>query len=40
MSKNINLTTFANLISIIKLKNDWNLLRLAEKANINNDELK
>ena len=39
MSKNINLTTFANLISIIKLKNEWNLIRLAEKANINNDEL-
>ncbi len=39
MSKNINLTTFANLISIIKLKNEWNLMRLAEKANINNDEL-
>ena len=39
MSKNINLTTFANLISIIKLKNEWNLLRLAEKVNINNDEL-
>jgi len=39
VSKNINLTTFANLISIIKLKNEWNLIRLAEKANINNDEL-
>ncbi len=39
MSKNINLTTFANLISIIKLKNEWDLIRLAEKANINNDEL-
>ena len=39
MSKNINLTTFANLISIIKLKNEWNLIQLAEKANINNDEL-
>jgi len=39
VSKNINLTTFANLISIIKHKNEWNLIRLAEKANINNDEL-
>jgi len=39
VSKNINLTTFANLISIIKLKNEWDLIRLAEKANINNDEL-
>ncbi len=39
MSKNINLTTFANLISIIKLKDEWSLKNLANKANINKDEL-
>ena len=39
MSKNINLTTFANLISIIKLKDEWDLILLAEKANINYDAL-
>jgi len=39
MSKNINLTIFANLISIIKLKDEWQLKNLADKANVNNDEL-
>ena len=39
MSKNINLITLANLISIIKLKDVWKLENLTDKANINNDEL-
>tara|TARA_B100001996_G_scaffold307279_1_gene248621 strand:+ start:1378 stop:2241 length:864 start_codon:yes stop_codon:yes gene_type:complete len=39
MSKKINLSTLANLISIIKLKDEWKINNLSDKANINNDEL-
>ena len=39
MSKKINLSTLANLISIIKVKDEWKINNLSDKANINNDEL-
>ena len=37
MSKNINLKTLGNLISIIKIKDDWKIDDLTNKANINYD---
>lgn len=39
MSKKINLTTFANLISILKIKDNWKINEIINKANINYDEL-
>ena len=39
MSKKINLKTLGNLISIIKLQEEWEINVLIEKANINYDDL-
>ena len=39
MSKQINLKTLGNLISVIKLKEVWKIDDLIDKANINYDEL-
>jgi len=39
MNKNINLKTLGNLISIIKIKEDWQLDELIDKANINYNDL-
>tara|TARA_X000000368_G_scaffold218135_1_gene172158 strand:+ start:364 stop:1218 length:855 start_codon:yes stop_codon:yes gene_type:complete len=39
MSKKINLTTIGNLISLIKLNQNWKIDELLEKANIDYEEL-
>ncbi len=39
MNKVINLNTLANLISVIRLKNEWKINDLLDKANINYDDL-
>ena len=39
MNKVINLNTLANLISVIRLKNEWKINDLIDKANINYDDL-
>ena len=39
MHKKINLTTIGNIISLIKLNQNWKIDELLKKANINYEEL-